>query len=181
MKSLRAVGAIGAAGLGSVAHAIAICDCSVLDCYVDAVPNEEICVSVLLDYTVLNELAHGVPDIYTDSGLLLNEHADPSILRDSFGLEFSQELGPGVDVGFDFYFELATRSALKSFRMDLVFDSMADINSLQKYLEPEYVRRAPMGRGIDFKLLTAANMFAWVVAGLSSSVRLPAWTKSSQA
>ena len=173
MKSLRAVGAIGAAGLGSIAHAVAICDCSVLDCCTDAVADEQLCANVFLDDTVLDELAHGVSDIYTVMDLVFNESSGPSIDQDLFYLEFSEELERGVDFGFDFYFAIAMRGARKTFQMEVDFDSIADRNSLQGYLEPEYVGRASVGRGIDFQIYTVANMIAWTLAMLSTRVRLP--------
>ena len=173
MKSLRAVGAIGAAGLGSIAHAVAICDCSVIDGCKDAAVKEELCAGVLLDETVFDELAHGVSDIYTVMDLVFNEYSGPVIVQDSFYLEFSEDLGRGADFGFDFYFGFATRSALKSLRMDQEYDSIADVNALQAYLDPECVRRASMGRGMDLNFYTAVNMIAWTAAALSASVRLP--------
>ena len=173
MKCTRAVGVIGAAGLGSVAQAIAICDCSVLGCRTDAVAQEEVHASVLLDDTVLNELAHEVSDIYADLNLVFNLHSEPAILQDSCCLLFSEEILQGVDVGFDFYCAFATRSTLRSPPMEVVFDSMGDVIALQEYLAPKYVRGASMGRGIDLQFYTAANMIAWAVAVLSTSVRLP--------
>ena len=173
MKSLRAVGVIGAAGLGSIAHAVAICDCSVIDCCTDVVANEQLCANGLLDDTVLDELAHGVSDIYTVMDLAFNGSSGSAIIQDLFYLEFSEELERGVEFGFDFYFVIAMRGAQKTYQMDVAFDSMADRNSLQAYLEPEYVGRASMGRGIDFQIYTVANMIAWTLAMLSTRVRLP--------
>ena len=171
MKFLRSVGAVGIAGIGSVAHAITICEYSVLKSSDVACINEEIQVGALPNDRILDGFASRSSGVHTGLDLVFSESSDPIMFMDWASLGLSEQIHPGLEDGCDHY--LTTCDALKSTLMDVIFVSCIDMETLHTCLGPEYVRMAYRDRGIDHKFYTVANMITWTTAIMLTSLRSP--------